>query len=152
MLIKPCLPGKLRKPSPTNPFSTDRFKLSDHGSQRLRWQRALRRDVPVGRLLVISGQHHDPVNMIRHHHKLVQANVGSHSRGPLPFFLHDQSSWGQVHRSVNNFSQHTLSFLRTDSDQIPTRLRIIPPGKAKGLTPISMVQECPLDLVIHRPS
>jgi hypothetical protein len=45
-----------------------------------------------------------------------------------------------------------LSILRADGDKIPTRPRIIPSGKANGLTPISMVQGCPLDFVTHRQS
>ena len=97
----------------------------------------------MGRLSRISGQLHNPVNMIRYHHKLVQANVGSHNRGSPPFFLYDQSYREQNHRSVNNFSQHTLSIMSANGDKIPTRPRIIPPGKRNGLTPISMVQGCP---------
>ncbi len=65
------------------------------------------------------------MHMVRHHHKCVQHNTDEMLWNCALTFKHNFTRFVQHHLVVDDLTEEALASLRTDGDEVRTRLRIV---------------------------
>jgi hypothetical protein len=94
---------------------------------------------------IFTRQHHNPMHMIGHHHKLINIHTRIALWQFIPHLLHHPSGLGQPHLPVHDLPQQAFPILRAHRHEIRPRLGIIIPAKADGTPAV------PTWIVPHRP-